>query len=314
MKETTCLFCNHLNYRVLYDNLPDLLTKMPGRFRLVRCNDCQLVYLNPVPTPDELATYYPQHYEPYLMITPKAMTPLKLWLLNYGMKRRALPVLRHKTRGRLLDLGCATGHYLNYVKSHSHWQVQGVELDQTAAEFARQQFDIDVYTGELHNASFDDEYFDAVSMWDVLEHLANPIDTLREIRRILKPDGILIFRVPIIDSLDAKLFGRYWAGLDVPRHLYIYSKDALFRLLQETELSPLRTEPVAGSFFPFVISMQFGLEDRFGDGLVVRSILRLMRSMPARALTFPYFYLVERLKLGPQLTVLAVRQDEPSKR
>lgn len=305
MEDTICLFCQHANHSTLYDKQQDLLTGAPGQFRLVRCNECGLVYLNPRPDAAELASYYPDDYEPFLRVDPRTMNLLSRWFLNYGLRKRALPILKHQARGRVLDIGCATGQYLDYIQTHSQWEVIGVEIDTSAAEFARKQFGLKVHNGDLKSADFPDGYFDAVTMWDVLEHLPDPKETLCEIKRILKPDGRLLFRVPIIDSLDAKIFGKHWAGLDTPRHFHIYSRKTLFRLLEAAGLQPLKRWCISGSFFSFSISLQFWLIAKFGENKGVKNTLKIFRSVPVRLVTFPYFYVIDRLNLGSQIAVLS---------
>jgi SAM-dependent methyltransferase len=310
MENTVCLFCCRADYRILYDSLRDLLTGAPGQFRLVVCNECQFIYLNPRPTANELATYYPDNYEPFLKVNPKAMKSLQRWFLNYGLRKRATPILRHKERGRVLDIGCATGQYLDYIKSHSHWEVFGVELDKSAAEFARQEFGLNVHLGDVASAHFPDGYFDVVTLWDVLEHLFDPFETLAEIRRILKLDGLLLVRVPITNSVDARLFGQYWAGLDVPRHFHVYSRETLFRLLVEAGFQPLRHWCISGSFFSFAISLQFWVGDNFRKSKALKRMVKLFRSVPVRLLTFPYFFIVDRLNLGAQIAVLSTKNSK----
>ena len=289
----------------MYNSLPDHLTLLPGDFTLVICNECSLIFQNPRPTAEELAPFYPDDYESFLTVTAATQSALQKWSLDYGLRQRAKPILNQLSQERVLDIGSATGQFLNYLKEHSQLKLYGIEINPTAAQFAKEQFGLTIHTGDLNSVQYPDAYFHAITMWDVLEHLPDPDRSLQEIRRILHPDGFLLFRVPTIDSLDARLFGRYWAGLDMPRHLYIYSQHTLFRLLEESGFQPVRSWGASGNFFTFLLSLQFWLTAKFGNRRAIAVFLKLLRSMPIRLITAPYFYLINQLRLGPQITVLA---------
>ena len=211
MPETVrCALCNQNDYSILYDNMPDWLTGVPGRFRLAQCRHCQLVYQNPRLNSVEIERHYPPDYESYYKGTRETLSPLQWRLLNYGLRKRAAPLFKHCKKGRLLDIGCATGHFPHYVREHSQWEAEGVEPNAEAASFAKEQFGLQVHVGYLSNLDLPSHSFDAVTMWDVLEHVPDPHDLLQQIKLILKPDGILLIRVPVLDSLDARLFRAYW--------------------------------------------------------------------------------------------------------
>jgi SAM-dependent methyltransferase len=284
--------------------MPDRLTHRPGTFQLVKCERCGLIYQNPRLEPQELEAYYPDDYESYYRETKESLSWLQWKLLEYGLRKRARLLLQRQNAGRLLDVGCATGHFLYYVREHSHWQVQGVEPNHTAAQFAEETFHLDVYRGGLHEAKFPDNYFDAVTMWDVLEHVEEPVAIMEEVWRILKPGGAFLVRLPIADSLDAKLFGQYWSGLDQPRHLSVFSRSSLHRLLESVGFTPIESVSIAGSYSAFMISLRFAIEDTFGRNRLTSGLLRVLSSMPVRLLTAVLFFMIDRLGWGPQLAVL----------
>jgi len=123
---------------------------------------------------------------------------------------------------RLLDVGCGNGQFLARMRKIG-WEVIGVELDKQAVDVARDMLGIYVYHGSLEEAKFSEDSFDAITMHHVIEHLFDPIGTLKECHRLLKPGGKLVVVTPNIDSLGHKLFKEAWRGLEPPRHLYIFS-------------------------------------------------------------------------------------------
>jgi SAM-dependent methyltransferase len=131
-----------------------------------------------------------------------------------------------------LDVGANDGFFLHLARQ-SGWDVQGVEIAESAAAYAREVFDLDVFVGQLTEANFPDQAFDVVTFWHVLEHVHDPLGHLQETYRILKPGGLLIVEVPNISSWQARLFGARWRALDTPRHLYHFSPDSLKAMLQK---------------------------------------------------------------------------------
>ena len=300
-----CPLCEQSDYTVLYEDLSDHLTGIDGQFRLVVCKGCQLVYQNPQLDAAEIQQYYQEDYVSYFRGTKNNLSLLQWFLLNYGLRKRAQPLLQDNKQGRLLDVGCATGHFLYYMQQHSAWQVYGLEPNAEAARFAQEQFQLDVHVGYLEDKVFPDNYFDAVSLWDVFEHLSDPSHALEEIRRILKPNGLLVLRVPLIHSLDARLFGRYWIGLDQPRHYLLFSHKTLQQMLTQASYRPVGYGPSSGSFFPFMLSLQSVLFTRWGRNRFTEALFKMMRSLPMRILSAPYFFIVDQLGLGPQGIVVA---------
>ncbi len=230
MEWTNCNLCGS-DRTELYREGHDRQLGGSERFCLVRCLQCGLIYLNPRPCRDEIARYYPADYEPFTRLSRHQGGRLARWSYRRYLDKRCarLP----KIPGHLLDVGCATGDFLARAREHG-WQVQGVEPSQAAAEAARRQYDLDVFAGDLSQAHFPDGHFDAVTMWDVLEHVYDPRAELSEIHRIVKAGGLLLIELPNMHSFDAALFGPYWIGLDMPRHLHLFPPAALDALLEQT--------------------------------------------------------------------------------
>lgn len=304
LETVPCLLCGADRPARLYD-APDRLMKVRGEFQIVRCGSCGLVYLSPRPTLAAIGDYYPDAYEPYLRVVPQALPAWKRWPLNYGLRKRTQPIVQRKAPGRALDIGCATGQFLAYLRDSAHWEVLGIEPGESAARYARDTFGLEVHQGDLRSAQLADQSLDVVTMWDVLEHLHDPRVELHEIRRILKPDGLLVFRVPSNDSLDAKLFGPYWAGLDVPRHMVVFDRRTLAQMLAQAGFAPERMGCASGSYFAFMLSWRLLVEDKISAPRFRRLLDRLVNNQVFRALSMPYFWIVDRLGRGASLTVIA---------
>jgi SAM-dependent methyltransferase len=292
---------------VLYET-KDRLCHIAGHFALVRCNDCGVYYLNPRPTQDSIEAYYPTNYDPFARQTVQQLPLLRRLSVQYGLRKRCHFIRTYKAQGRLLDIGCATGQFLAEMRRYPGWQVYGVEPGREAAQFAQHTLGLDVHEGELASAAYPDAYFDAVTMWDVLEHLHEPRDVLSEIARILKPDGVLALRTPSLGSWDARVFGPYWAGLDSPRHLAIFSRDTSVALLGYTGFTLRKMSTGGGSYFINLISLRFWLDETLSDGLIRRTILGLAGSSLTRlALALP-LTILDRCGLGSEMMIIAQPQ------
>jgi SAM-dependent methyltransferase len=309
MEQACCSVCGASEATQIYD-LPDYLLQRPNvSARLVRCCTCGLVYQNPRPTLAEMAEHYPPEYESYAPV-PSGGSWLFRQAIQYGTAKRTRFVTAYMPAGRLLDVGCASGIFLRGMQARAGWEVCGVEINAEVARLARERYQLNVFAGTLEQAEFPEASFDTVTMWDVLEHLHDPAASLREVHRILKPDGILVARVPNLDSRDAQLFGRYWAGLDAPRHLCVFTPKTLSTLLVANGLAPHAWSCGIGAYTTFLLSLRFwaaaqARPNRFRDGLI-----RFLYHPLMRLLSAPIFQLRSMGLRGPSLVVVALRQSQ----
>lgn len=309
MEHTTCNLCGSAEADLFYE-LPDLLLDRPQvRTTLVRCRVCGLVYQNPRPTFAEMGQHYPPEYDSY---APNPLAARAPWLLHrayaYGVHKRTRSVTRLKRGGKLLDVGCATGTFLLGMRAHPGWDLHGVEVSPHAAAIARSE-GLTVAEGTLEQAAFPDGHFDAVTLWDVFEHLHDPAATLAELHRILRPDGVLVMRVPNLDSWDARLFGRNWAGLDAPRHTYVFGLQSLRSLLERAGFTGLEMACNIGSYPTFALSVRFWLTARGVPPARRNRLMRALEHPAARLLTAPLFYLAGLGLRGPLVTVTARKRS-----
>ncbi len=125
--------------------------------------------------------------------------------------------------GRYLDVGCGKGTFLYTMKrinpSGEYYCVKPGNFDEEDTK----AHGLNVMRKTLEDAHYPDDYFDVITLNHVFEHVPNPSETMKELKRILKPGGILIIAVPNLNSLAYKIFGKFFYQLDVPRHLFHYS-------------------------------------------------------------------------------------------
>jgi len=303
MIDIPCPLCESQKWVPAYV-LQDRLMGIEGEFRMVRCLDCGLHYLNPQPTQEELVRYYPADYDPFALPAPGRLSLWQRLSLRYGLRKRCQAVTRHKEAGRLLEVGCATGLFLDAMRATGRWQVEGVDLSETAVRQAREQFGLEVFHGTLEAARFATASYEAVAMWDVLEHVPNPKETVREVRRVLKPDGVFILRVPVLDGWDRRLFGPLWVGWDAPRHLTVFSRQTLELLLTQAGLRTVRAACTAGSYQTFALGLRFWARGKLSTAGQER-VRRILEALPLRVAAAPFFYLADRLSMSTLVTIVA---------
>jgi ubiquinone/menaquinone biosynthesis C-methylase UbiE len=262
------------------------------------------MYQFPRPTSEEMAANYPDEYAVF-----QAGGDL---FSRRGMQRRCEIVLKERLTGHLLDIGCARGEFLRSMRDDYGWKVTGVEISDHAAHEGRLRYHLDIQSGTLADAKFSDNFFDAVTLWDVLEHLTEPAETLTEIRRILKPDGLLVLRLPNAGSWDARLFGKFWAGYDPPRHYYVFDLNTISCLLTQTGFSIQKVNTSIGSYLNFVKSIQFWLTGNSIKEQMRSPLISLFSSLPTRVINSPMTWLKNRNLRGPAMVVSACPINDSS--
>ena len=226
-------------------------------YRVMRCRSCELLYTRPVPTAEELESLYGSGY--YVQNESKRLSDLPRRLFERSVLRWRRRVLGRARPGRILDFGCGNGRFLEELLARG-WDVCGVELSATAADLAERR-GVPVLRGPLEDASLPEGSFDVVTLWHSLEHLAEPVATLRRLRRLLRADGTLVVEVPNSASPAFRLLGADWEALDLPRHLQHFTPETAERLLDAAGFRPVRRRDVHHWDFTFTF---YSLMNRLG--------------------------------------------------
>ena len=229
---------------------------------IVVCSECGVGITNPRPPVTKISCFYPDDYGCHAEVRQTRLSILKDKLLSYkcgyphsenliarmlwtligfglgGFIQFELPFIGPNRR--LLDVGCGSGSVLKRARSWG-WEVYGVELNSAAAKKAREFVGTEnVWTGTLESAPFPANFFDCITLIQVLEHLYYPAATLAHCHRLLRTGGIAIISVPNFKSLPSLIMRDYWNGLQLPTHLYHYSPSVLVKLAETQQLTVLR--------------------------------------------------------------------------
>lgn len=304
IEQTDCVICNKNDIAILFQR-EDLATQQPGLFTVVQCKNCGHIYLNPRPTPESIGFYYPQHYQPYNIPHPGDMrSPWGKWLGTYPITRRCRLINNYTKNGKILDIGCSSGQFLGWLDKFGSWQKIGIELDATTAAEAYQRYHFPIIVGTLQATHFPTASFDVVTMWDVIEHLHNPLADLQEINRILKPEAYLIFSTPVSNSLGASLFNKYWVGYEIPRHLHVFSFETLPQLLAKAGFEILDTTVITGSNHAWSDSVNFWAKGKAFSPTIQHYLHTAFSNLAWYIVTAPLFKLFDWLKLTTPFTFI----------
>lgn len=226
---------------------PDRLHGRHEFYRLLRCSDCSLVWLGNAPSAAEMHHHYTEAY--HRLISGAGENSPDRW------RDRIQTLKRHKHSGAMLDLGCSSGGFLGFFQDES-WKLYGIEMSAECAKRAEARTGAHVFVGDILDAPFSPESFDVITCFDVLEHLYEPRQVMKKVAEWLKPGGVFYVQVPNIDSAEARVFGTYWHGLELPRHLFHYSPVSLRRLGKRVDLSEVslvtKRNPAVGTSLRYV--------------------------------------------------------------
>lgn len=317
MEYVSCVLCGGSETGIKIVQRDVNLHHSEQEFTLVRCKRCGLIFLNPRPTPEEIHAFYPKEYYPLEDNRERRSIDRFFQRLSNGLKRgireefcgypqrsgndrsalghflRRLmlypeywhlklvgrDILPYRGCGRVLDVGCGPGKMLRVLRDWG-WDTYGVDFSAVAVECAQGKHGLNVKLGDLKSAAYADDFFDVVMFNHCLEHVFDPMETLREAWRILKPGGLLTIMIPNAGGFEARIFGKWWVQWDVPRHLFHFTKATMSQLLTKTNFGHIRIDDGMGAtfflgsldyFYKHVLHFQNGT-GRLGKYLLARPI------------------------------------------
>ena len=253
-------------------------------FTLCRCGDCELLFTNPRPKEEEIGPYY--DFKEYYSHEDKVQN-FTQWVYqkirNYSIRKKVDLIFGLSKGGSLLDYGCGTGEFLQEAQRQK-WTVRGIEPSEKARGQARGKLPKQVVStlSELP----EEESYDVVTLFHVLEHIHSLRKTLKGILNHLKSGSYLVIAVPNPHSEDATRYGSHWAGYDVPRHLYHFSKKSMSVIQDEFALELVQVKPmVFDSYYVSLLSEGYknpnsGLISRYWKAILQGYRSNKMASIP----------------------------------
>lgn len=223
------------------------------RFLIVKCAHCGLAFTNPRPDFDSIARFYPHDYRCHHGLRES----------RRELHRCVARTLRPFGAARLLDFGCGAGGFLRRMKAIG-WNITGLDIAPAAVTRAG---DLPTHVGTLPNPRWTEPCFEAITMWQSLEHVHQPLEVLRSAHCLLTDSGRLLVAVPNFDSFASRWFGPDWYGLDVPRHLTHFTPETLRAMLRAAGFEQIEIQQERKASWIRHSARGGFLKTRFGSGL-----------------------------------------------
>lgn len=233
--EVNCSVCNSSNYSKQYD----IKSKVP--FTVVKCQNCGMLYMNPmVSDPGELYSeeYYQGTSEEFSFTDP--LKDIEATSLLYKERLERIQKITSLSKGSLLDVGCTYGVFLHSVRD-SGWELNGCDLSPFAVKMAKEKLGLDIRLGRAADAGFEENHFDVITLFEVIEHMDRPKDEMAELHKLIKKDGWLVVQTGNLGSLTARIRGASNPYFQLG-HLNYFSKKTLKKLLEESGFKVVKIE------------------------------------------------------------------------
>lgn len=256
--------------------------------QIVRCKDCGLIYVNPRPPSKVILEEYSQG---------EGETYIKDARARAASFRRSLGVVKnYKKSGTILDVGCAAGLFLKVAEDEG-FKVYGAEPNRWLAAWGKESLSLDISPKPFEEADFPREFFDIVTFWDVLEHLADPFSALQKTNQIMKEEGIVVLSYPDISSFLARAFGRNWWFV-TSGHLFYFTSDTISKMLERAGFKVIRNRSYFQTLsLPYLLS-RLG---RYNTGLA-NSLSKFSEFLGLKNLFIPY-YAGQRVVIARKISI-----------
>ena len=268
IRTTDKLNCFHCGTKGtdLYSQLQDRMFDVPGKWTISQCPNCGMAWLKNQPVLEDIPELY-KSYHTHEDVEPdsafkrivKIGVPARLYGYSPDIAHSRLAALltcaigplrevaahsvmwQHaKADGKILDLGCGAGAMLFHMQTLG-WQVFGTEPDPKAVDTAKKLLQTDtIFSGFLEDAAFAENTFDALISSHVIEHLFDPLATLKECFRVMKPGAQLSIATPNIESMASQQYKESWRGLEIPRHFYLFNSKSLKEMASNAGFKNIR--------------------------------------------------------------------------
>lgn len=230
--EVPCPLCGSHEKECVEAQMEDVEVRFPGRYTISRCLNCGFLFLSRRPSAAALSDCYGENYHTRTDFPSNFFTKW-LYKMKYNWRFRRLNRILGSVPETLLEIGCGNSSFLAYLENRWGMRCRLAGMDLFPEKSClRPDSNVRLIKGVMETMEVV-EGFDVVVMYQVLEHLDRPLEALQKIAKCLKPGGLLVGQVPNWRSPFRRLFPRYWAGLQIPRHLSFFDKDSLKKMIEE---------------------------------------------------------------------------------
>ena len=269
MEKVPCNLCGADDYEIIYSASYDKISQqeLAEKFRssgdellldqLVQCKRCGFKYINPRIRQELILKGYSEGTDENFISQADARE------LTFDRCLEYIEKFTEGKKGKLYDIGTAGGSFLQAAKKRG-WEIYGSEPNRWLCAWAKKHYGFEILAGDIFAYPFPDKFFEMVTLWDVLEHVADPSKNLKEISRILQPGGLLVVNYPDIGSWLSKAMRKKWIFL-LSVHLFYFERETITKMLEKNQTA----FPTAGlgiSYLPGKDIQQFSRQRRKLDG------------------------------------------------
>ena len=249
-----CPACNSGRFNKLGYDVPDYEYRVSYTPVLLRCSNCGLIRHEQIPGYDKLGELYPDDYLVYNTSFKAASNALYSKLKTKLYSMRAKNVANHiGTSGKILDVGCANGAFLTSMKQFGNYDLYGLDIKNTGINF--KDLSINFNEGHIEELDYPEQFFDAIVLDNVMEHVPDPELFMKKVISILKPGGYIFGTTPNFNSTDRFVFQKYWGGFHMPRHIYLFNANNFELFMKNMGISKVNF-PITANAADWAVSVQ----------------------------------------------------------
>jgi len=291
LNKQICGICGSVDYTLLFkDKWGEKL------FKIVRCQNCGLVRTCPFPDSSS------KRYENYP--SKRYLDNKKLYISFFSLALKE--ILFFKKKGRFLEIGCSVGYLLELAKEVG-FKINGIELSKDAARSANVLLGDRVRNCLIEDAKFPVDYFDVVAMYHVLEHIPNLRKMLKEVKRVLKNNGILFIGVPNFDNWIAVFGKKKWRGLRLMEHVWHFEISTIKKLLEKNGFQIVKFKILG----PNIINIFLAMESlRRREGFLAQNYFHRLSIILHDLFYYLLSWSVGKISRGDNIFVIAIKKSQ----
>lgn len=214
----TCKICNNRNCSVVF--------QLENTYEIIKCNSCTVQFLHPQLNDKELEKLYSENYYKSWGIKGEEENDITKQMKIATFDLRLNLITQFVTKGKILDVGCATGYFLEAAKKRN-FTPYGIDFSEYSSSIAKKKFGVNnVFTGILETCNFESQQFDVIAMSDLIEHVRVPQKTISKASELLKDDGIIMIMTPNTDSFLNKLMAKRWTHYKL-EHFFYFNRQSI---------------------------------------------------------------------------------------
>jgi len=260
-----------------------------------KCLKCGLIQVNPLPSIKEVNELYQGDYwKNFSFYSSQLPAHVKYF------RKKIIDIKKIRNSGRLLDVGCAYGTLIDEANKQG-FETKGIDISSFAIKQCKKN-SLNSVTGVITDLK-EKNYYNIVTAFEVVEHERDPLRTIKTAKRLLKMNGLFVVSVPNSDSWSAKIMGKYWFGYRHKEHLFHFTKDNLYILLQKAGFANILIRKDTARPYLFVYYLERINHYFFKSKILNRFILSLKKIFLINNLTVP-------INLWGNLIAYAIKKND----